>query len=310
MTTLLVHNQSSFMGHETPPGHPERPDRIRIIEETLAQSEFNSLTKKEAPIGEEEDIARAHPISYISKIKESIPTSGLVAIDGDTSVSSGSWDAALRGVGASCLAIDEVVNQNVTNAFCASRPPGHHAEKTTAMGFCLFNNVAVAARYAQNKYNLDHIAIIDFDVHHGNGTQDIFWNDKTVMYCSTHQMPLYPGTGAKNEQGEANTIVNAPLAANDGGSEFKQAMNDEILPRIEQFSPDLIIISAGFDAHTRDPLANINLEKEDFEWITKKLMELADKTCNGRVISVLEGGYDLTGLSESVAVHVRQLMNS
>ena len=310
MTTLLVHNKSSFMGHQTPPGHPERPDRIRIVEETLAKEDFNSLVKKEAPIGQESDISRVHPATYIAKIKDAIPTSGLASLDGDTTVSNGSWDAALRGVGACCLAVDEVINQTVKNAFCASRPPGHHAEKTTAMGFCLFNNVAVAARYAQNKYNLDRVAIIDFDVHHGNGTQDIFWDDKTVMYSSTHQMPLYPGTGAKSEQGEANTIVNAPLAPNNGSEEFKSAMNDVILPRIEQFSPDLIIISAGFDAHTRDPLANINLVKEDFEWITKKLMEIAENTCQGRIISVLEGGYDLTGLAESVAIHVKQLMDS
>ena len=310
MSTLLVHNKSSFMGHETPPGHPERPDRIRIIDETLAQEDFSTLVRVEAPLGQEVDIARAHPTDYITKIKSAIPSSGLAALDGDTTVSNGSWDAAIRGVGACCLAVDEVINQNVQNAFCASRPPGHHAEKSTAMGFCLFNNVAVAARYAQNKYNLDHVAIIDFDVHHGNGTQDIFWDDKTVMYCSTHQMPLYPGTGAKNEQGEQNTIVNAPLSAYDGSDKFKQAMNEEILPRIEQFSPDLIIISAGFDAHTRDPLANINLVKEDFEWITKKLMEIAEKSCQGRIVSVLEGGYDLEGLSESVAIHVKQLMNS
>ena len=216
----------------------------------------------------------------------------------------------MRGVGGACQAVDEVMSGKVGNAFSASRPPGHHAETARAMGFCLFNNAAVAARYAQQEHGAERVAIIDFDVHHGNGTQDIFWADPTVMYCSTHQMPLYPGSGAASECGEANTIVNAPLAAGDGGEEFREAMDLAILPRVESFRPDLVIISAGFDAHTRDPLGGLNLVEADFAWATMKLMEIADRTCGGRVVSVLEGGYDLEGLARSAAAHIMTLMKA
>jgi acetoin utilization deacetylase AcuC-like enzyme len=201
-----------------------------------------------------------------------------------------------------------VFAKKARNAFVATRPPGHHAEKATAMGFCLFNNVAVAARYAQKKHGAERVAIVDFDVHHGNGSQEIFWADPSVMYCSTHQMPLYPGTGAVSERGSKNTIVNAPLRPGDGGEQFREAMQGTILPRLETFSPDLVIISAGFDAHMRDPLANLNFVEADFTWATQKLMELADRKADGRVVSVLEGGYDLEGLSKSVAAHVTALM--
>jgi acetoin utilization deacetylase AcuC-like enzyme len=196
----------------------------------------------------------------------------------------------------------------VANAFVAVRPPGHHAETARPMGFCLFNNAAIAARYAQKKHGAGRVAIVDFDVHHGNGSQDIFWSDKSVMYCSTHEMPLYPGTGAGGERGEFNTIVNAPLRAGDGGGEFRIAFETAILPRLREFAPDLVVISAGFDAHTRDPLANLNLVEADYAWVTQQLMEIADQSADGRIVSMLEGGYDLEGLARSVAAHVTTLM--
>jgi acetoin utilization deacetylase AcuC-like enzyme len=216
----------------------------------------------------------------------------------------------MRGVGGAVSATDAVMSGKHPNAFVAVRPPGHHAEKSTPMGFCFFDNAAIAARHAQRKYGIARAAVVDFDVHHGNGTQDIFWADPTVMYCSTHQMPLFPGTGARGERGEHDTIVNAPLAAEDGSAKFRSAFENLLLPQLTKFGPELIIISAGFDAHYRDPLASLNLKAEDFGWVTKKLMDLADQTAGGRVVSVLEGGYDLQGLQESVAAHVTALMGS
>ena len=225
----------------------------------------------------------------------------------DTTVSPKSWQAALTAIGAANAAVDDVFAGTADNVFVASRPPGHHAEKTTAMGFCLFNNAAIAARYAQKKHGAERVAIVDWDVHHGNGTQDIFWDDPSVLYCSTHQMPLYPGTGALSETGAGN-IVNAPLAPRTGSDIFREAFTSRILPAIDDFSPDLIIISAGFDAHHRDPLAEINLDEDDFDWATGQLMESAARHADSRLVSLLEGGYDLQGLAFSVAAHVGRLM--
>ena len=309
MATLYLHH-TAYLDHLTPVGHPERPDRLRAIDRILEHERFQTLQREVAPMGRIQDIARVHPSSYIDMLHTMAPQDGLVRIDADTTMSPGTWEAAMRGVGGACQAVDEVMSGKVGNAFSASRPPGHHAETARAMGFCLFNNAAVAARYAQQEHDAERVAIIDFDVHHGNGTQDIFWADPTVMYCSTHQMPLYPGSGAASERGEANTIVNAPLAAGDGGEEFREAMDLAILPRVESFRPDLVIISAGFDAHTRDPLGGLNLVEADFAWATMKLMEIADRTCGGRVVSVLEGGYDLEGLARSAAAHIMTLMKA
>jgi acetoin utilization deacetylase AcuC-like enzyme len=253
-------------------------------------------------------VALVHPQSYIATIREACPREGLVRIDADTVVSPGSFEAAFRAAGGAVQATDEVMTGQVGNAFVAMRPPGHHAERAQAMGFCLFNNAAIAARRAQRRHGAERVGIVDWDVHHGNGTQDIFWDDPSVLYCSTHQMPLYPETGAASERGAHGTIVNVPLAAGDGGEAFRDAFERAILPRLNDFGPDLIVISAGFDAHWRDPLANLNLTEADFAWATKRLMDLADRHCAGRVVSVLEGGYDLEGLAKSAAAHVDSLM--
>jgi acetoin utilization deacetylase AcuC-like enzyme len=306
-TTLLV-THPAYLNHITPLGHPERPDRLKAVDKVLEQEKFQHLAREQAPAASLETIALAHPLDYIEEIRDACPSVGMVRIDADTSMSPGSFEAATRGVGAAVLAVDEVVGKKVANAFCAVRPPGHHAETVRPMGFCLFNNVAIAARHAQKSHDIERVAIVDFDVHHGNGTQEIFWADPTVLYCSTHEMPLYPGTGAVSERGEHNTIVNAPLRAGDGGREFREAFETVILPRLDGFKPDLVIISAGFDAHVRDPLANLNLVEDDYAWVTGKLMDVADRCAGGRIVSVLEGGYDLEGLSRSVAAHVSCLM--
>ena len=307
MTTLLI-SHSACLDHVTPPGHPERPDRLRAIETALEAENFARLIREQAPMADIETVALAHPRDYVEAIREASPREGMISLDGDTSMSPGSLEAALRAAGGAVMAVDEVMAKKVDNAFVATRPPGHHAETVRPMGFCLFNNVAIAARHAQKKHGLARVGIVDFDVHHGNGTQEIFWSDPTVMYCSTHQMPLYPGTGAKSERGDHDNIVNAPLRAGDGGQQFREAMETTILPRLEAFGPDLVIISSGFDAHMRDPLASLNFTEEDFAWATKRLMELADRKSGGRVVSALEGGYDLQGLAGSVSAHVMALM--
>jgi acetoin utilization deacetylase AcuC-like enzyme len=308
MSTLLL-SHPACLNHLTPAGHPERPDRLRAIEQALEDEKFQQLARVEAPRGPLDIIALCHPTDYIEAIRDASPAEGLVRLDADTAMSPGSFEAALRAVGGAKLAVDEVMAGKASNAFVATRPPGHHTETARPMGFCLFNNAAIAARYAQKTHEVGRAAIVDFDVHHGNGSQDIFWSDKSVMYCSTHEMPLYPGTGALGERGEFNTIVNAPLSAGDGGDAFKEAFETVILPRLREFKPDILIISAGFDAHTRDPLANLNLVEADYTWVTKKLMEVADTSAKGRVVSLLEGGYDLQGLSRSVAAHITALMH-
>ena len=307
MSTLLI-THPACLDHLTPLGHPERPDRLRAIERALEAEKFQTLARVQAPTAALETIALCHPMDYVTQIRDATPREGMVRLDADTSMSPGSFEAALRAVGGAVYAVDEVFSKKAANAFVATRPPGHHAETARPMGFCLFDNAAVAARYAQTRHGIARAAIVDFDVHHGNGSQEIFWADRTVRYCSTHQMPLFPGTGAVIESGDFDTIVNAPLRPGDGGEAFRAAFEDRVLPRLRDFAPELIVISAGFDAHMRDPLANLNLVEADFAWATQKIMEVADRCAEGRVVSLLEGGYDLEALANSTASHVTALM--
>lgn len=307
MASVLLGHPAS-LGHDTGPGHPERADRIRAIEKALSGEDFQALKRLEAPRGDLKSILRVHPAEYFAKIESALPAEGLIALDPDTIVSPGTLEAILHAAGGAVLGVDAVMHGEAENAFLLARPPGHHAERAKPMGFCLINTAAIAARHAQAAHGAERIAIMDFDVHHGNGTQAIFWSDPSVLYCSTHEMPLFPGSGARQERGEFDTIVNAPLSAGADGSVFKEAVKTVILPRIAAFAPDLIVISAGFDAHHRDPLANLNLTEDDFAWITGKLIDVALAHCDGRIVSVLEGGYDLEALAASSAAHVLTLM--
>ncbi len=308
MPTLLI-THPVFLQHDTGFGHPERPDRLRAIEQALEHESFQFLHRDEAPLADEDAITRMHGTDYIDSLKQAAPQSGHIAVDGgDTIMSPDTWEAALRAAGAAVMAVDQVVSKAARNVFCAARPPGHHAETREAIGFCLFNNAAIAAAHARAVHGMERVAVVDFDVHHGNGTQHMFWSDANMFYGSTHQMPLFPGTGAWSEQGVAGNIVNAPLRRGDDTYCFQEAFESRILPALHDFSPDLVIISAGFDAHRDDPIGGLVLREEDFAWATRKLLDVAEKHAGGRVVSLLEGGYDLGGLSRSVAAHLRVMM--
>lgn len=306
MATLLVF-QRNYQSHATPPGHPERVDRLKAVEEALAAPAFAGLVRRDAPDGDLTLAELVHAPGYLAALSRARPAEGIGRIDEDTFISSGSLDAASTALGAGLAGLEAVVLGEVRNAFCAVRPPGHHAEIERPMGFCLINTIAVVAREAQRKYGAERIAIVDFDVHHGNGTEDIFKDDPSVLYASSHQMPLYPGTGSPDFTGAGN-IVNAALPAGSGGMEMRAAYEDRIFPAIEAFQPHLLLLSAGFDADHRDPLAGLNWHPEDFGWLTERLCALAARHCEGRLVSMLEGGYDRQGLAQGVAAHVGALM--
>jgi acetoin utilization deacetylase AcuC-like enzyme len=308
MTTLLLTHPDCLL-HDTGFGHPERADRLRAIDDALEGERFHYLMRETAPVADLAVIERLHPKAYVEMIRAAIPKRDHNWLDPDTVVSPGSWDAALRAAGAAIYAVDQVIAGTTDNAFCAVRPPGHHAEPSRAMGFCLFNTVAVAALHARAAHCAKRVAVIDFDVHHGNGTQEAFWSDKDLFYGSTHQMPLFPGTGPLDETGAGN-IFNAPLKAGDDGKDFREAFATRILPALDDFAPDFLLVSAGFDAHIKDPLAQLRLVEADFAWVTEKLLGVAAKHTGGKLVSTLEGGYDLDALASSTAVHVETLMGS
>ena len=306
--SLLYYHHADFLNHDTGPGHPECADRLRAIDAVLSKPGFESLTKIEAPLLDdiEAKLALIHTAAMIDRVLTGIPEHGLSYFDADTVASPGSKMAALRAVGALCDAVDQICTGNANKAFCAVRPPGHHAMPGYPMGFCLFNNVAIAAEYARRHYQLERIAIVDFDVHHGNGTQTAFYEQAQVLYASSHQWPHYPGSGHPLENGVGN-IVNVPLAAGTDGKVFRSKYSDIILPAVKKFKPQLILISAGFDAHRDDPLASLRLVEDDYRWISDELVKIADEYCTGRIISTLEGGYNLRALAASAAAHVASL---
>jgi acetoin utilization deacetylase AcuC-like enzyme len=307
MTTALV-THSDCYGHVNPPGHPERHERLAVVCAAFEAEEFAYLVRVDAPLAEDAQILRAHPAAYLARLEARAPARGYAPIDDDTFMMPGTLTAARRAAGAVVASVDLVMAGEVRNAFCAVRPPGHHAETATAMGFCFFDNVVIGARHALEAHGLERVAIVDWDVHHGNGTQNLVWDDARILFASTHQMPLYPGTGAAEERGAHGQIVNVPLPPGASGGVFRAGMLGRVLPAIDAFAPQLIFISAGFDAHARDPLANLNLVEADFAWATAQLCKLADRHCGGRIVSTLEGGYDLSALASSAAAHVRVLM--
>ena len=307
MSTLII-SHKDCLSHIEPTGHPEQVMRLLEVVKRLKFEEFKNLIWKEAPIATNEQILLGHSKKYVEFIENIQKSNHITHLDADTYFGKGSLNAAKRGVGANISAVNAVMSGEFNNAFSAIRPPGHHAETEKAMGFCIFGNVAIAAKYAIENHKLKRVAVVDFDVHHGNGTQEILWDDPNVLFVSTHQMPLWPGSGTHEEHGKHQNILNIPIQANTDGPAFRKKFDEIILPRLDSYKPEILIISAGFDAHYKDPLANIELMTEDYEWITHRLCDIADEHADGRLISSLEGGYNLAALAESVAVHVKVLM--
>ena len=305
-TALYMHEDCN--AHVTPPGHPERVERLEAVAAALSQDRFDDLQRREAPLATRAEMLRCHPESYVAKIEAAIPAEGSRALDADTHVSPGSWKAALRAVGAAGAAVDAVISGDVSNAFCATRPPGHHAETEKPMGFCLFGNAAITAKRALDHHGLTRVAVVDFDVHHGNGTQNLLWSEARTLFVGSHQMPLWPGSGDSAETGAYGNVMNLPLRPGTAGTGFRKIWETHGLPALDAFAPELVVVSAGFDAHEDDPLAQLALREADFAWITEALCDLADTHAGGRVVSILEGGYDLKALAASTAAHVEVLM--
>jgi acetoin utilization deacetylase AcuC-like enzyme len=294
---MLVFSHPDCARHVTPPGHPERVERLAAVERGLAGL---AVERRDCPLGAEADVLRCHPKQYLERVRGAVPQEGWAQLDGDTFLSPGSYDAAMRAVGGMCAAVDAVVMGEAKTAFVAGRPPGHHAERETAMGFCLFGTVAIGAKRALDHHGLKRVAIVDFDVHHGNGTQDLLWDEGRCLFVSSHQMPLYPGTGRPEERGAHGQVLNVPLQSGSGGQAMRAAYERLVFPTLTAWEPELLLISAGFDAHADDPLAGLEWQAEDYRWLTEKLCDFA----GGRVVSSLEGGYDLAALAASVAAHV------
>ena len=311
MKPVALFTHPACLGHDTGPYHPECADRLRVVLQALEHPNFVALLREQAPLATREQLCLAHPASHVDRILAMQPAEGeVLAIDPDTVVSHGTQAAALRAAGGAVAAVDAVMEGWAGAAFAAVRPPGHHAERDRAMGFCLFNNAAIAARHARTRWGLSRVAVVDFDVHHGNGTQDIFESDPALFYGSSHQHPCYPGTGSPRDTGIANNVVNVPLPPGSGSDAFRAAWDARIIPALEAWQPELLVISAGFDAHRADPLAELRVETEDFAWLTDRLLAVADHHAQGRVVSVLEGGYDLPALAASTAAHVLRLMRA
>ncbi len=304
-TALITH--AACLDHVTPQGHPERVARLEHVLHALQGLDLQRVT---APMAAEDDLLRIHPKGYIDGLRDALPSAGLHQIDGDTFLSPGSLDAAYRGAGAVVRAVDMVLDGEVGNAFCAIRPPGHHAETETSMGFCLFGNAALAAKHALDHHGLARVAVVDFDVHHGNGTQDLLWDEARALVVTSQQMPLWPGSGRPDEDGAFGNVLNLPLPPESGGAEMRRVYEAKVFPRLREFKPELLIISAGFDAHQDDPLAQLNWATDDFRWLTRQLCAVAGEVCGGRVVSTLEGGYDLEALAASTRAHVEELMEA
>ncbi|MDU8942351.1 histone deacetylase family protein [Ovoidimarina sediminis] len=304
--TTAYYSHDDCLAHVTPPGHPEQMARLKAIGAAL--SEVQGLDRRDAPLGTAEHVLRCHTERYLEMIRTAAPEEGWVSLDADTHMSPGTLTAAWRAVGGCIAAVDAVMAGEVANAFVGCRPPGHHAETERAMGFCLFGNVAIAARHALEAHGLERVAIVDFDVHHGNGTQDLLWEEERTLFVSSHEMPLFPGTGRADERGAFDNVINIPLAPGTGGAEMRALYEREVIPALDDFAPELVLISAGFDAHAADPLATLRWTEADFVWVTEAVLDVAEAHAGGRVVSTLEGGYDLNALGASVAAHVGVLM--
>lgn len=310
MSSTVIYSHPVCLEHDTGEFHPECADRLRAIAHILDREEFMYVPREVAPLATPAQILRAHPQAHIDRVMAALPSHGSVELDGDTMVSAKSGEAALRSAGAACAAVDEVATGRSHNAFCAVRPPGHHAEREAAMGFCLFSNAAIAALHARDAHGFKRVAVIDFDVHHGNGTQQVLWDEPGTLYASSHQQDAFPYTGTAAETGGAGgaVVINVPLPAGTGSEPFRAAYTDIILPGLHEFQPDFLILSAGFDAHAADPMAHLRLQVGDFEWLTRQLLDVARAHAQGRVVSLLEGGYETRALASCVAAHVRVLM--